>query len=301
MKRNFIKLIFFTFLVIGVYSCENSALVEPPAFVKKPVIVSFISPQSAKILAQLSYSKPYWGNTSNDTDMFILDAKVYIYDINSNKKAEMVINSSNGVYEADSSLLPIVNLHMYKLEVILSNGKTYFANCTVPPKPVLKELKLIDHTFGISNFISKDISTGFEYYSSSILMYLQYTGQLGHDFYTALELRDSIENSLGIFNDIDLTKNVQNEIIRGNNNNKLDIYFNQDFNFFNPEFSLKSIFGTIYTMDKAYSEFYKTQDFFNTSNDNPFTEPMILATNFSDGAVGIFGSYDFVQGVVFRK
>ena len=53
-------------------------------------------------------------------------------------------------------------------------------------------------------------------------------------------------------------------------------------------------------MDKAYAEFYKTQEFYG-SDPSPFSEPLILSSNFSEGAIGVFGSYDFEKGPIFHR
>jgi hypothetical protein len=47
-------------------------------------------------------------------------------------------------------------------------------------------------------------------------------------------------------------------------------------------------------MDKAYRDFYKMQML--QDEENPFSEPVLFSNNFSEGALGVFGCYDFVQG-----
>jgi hypothetical protein len=301
MKKKLMKNILLFFAVILIYSCENSATVEPPPFEKKPVITCLISPKSEFILANLSYTQPYWGNNNNNQFEYILDAKVTIYDLTEGISTKLELDGNTGIYKSDTNTVHIVAMHNYKLEVQLANGKIYTANSTVPPKPEIGKLKLIDHLIGASEFIYFDNSTGFNYFITPISMKLQYAGILGKNFYLSLQLIDSIQNGTGEFLDMQFSQSVDKEIIQGNTYNNLEIYMRREFNFFNNPFSLKSVFGAIYTMDKAYAEFYKTQDFFGGNEPNPFNEPIIPPTNFSVGAIGVFGSYDFETGVFYQR
>ncbi len=301
MRKKLMKNIFILCAVIFIYSCENSATVEPPPFEKKPVITCLISPKSEFILANLSYTQPYWGSNNNNQFEYILDAKVTIYDLTTGVSSKMDLDGITGVYKADTNTVHIISLHTYKLEVQLSNGKIYTANSTVPPRPEIGKLKLIDHLFSASEFIYSDNSTGFSYYTTPISMKLGYTGNLGRGFYISLQLIDSIENGTGEFLDMQFSQPLEKEIIQGNSTNNLEIFMRNEFNFFNNPFSLKSVYGSIYTMDKAYAEFYKTQEFFVGADPSPFNEPIIPPTNFSEGALGIFGSYDFEKGVFYQR
>ena len=295
------KNIFLFCAVIFVYSCENNAIVEPPPFVKKPVITCLISPKSEFILANLSYTQPYWGNTNNNQVEFILDAKVIIYDLTMGVSAKLDLDGNTGIYKSDTNTVHIMSMHDYKLEVQLANGKVYTAISTVPPRPEIGKLKLIDHLFGAGEFTYFDNSTGFNYYNTPISMKLQYTGNLGKNFYLSLQLIDEIENGTGEFLDMQFSQPLDKEFIQGNSGNNLEIYMRTEFNFFNNPFLLKSVSGSIYTMDKAYSEFYKTQDFFGGQEPNPFNEPIIPPSNFTEGAIGVFGSYDFETGVFYQR
>jgi len=280
-------------------SCEKTASVEPPVFVKKPVIVCLISPKSEYIFAQLSYTKPYWGATANVPNEYILDANVELVDLTDLKSIKLSLFSSNGIYRADTTSFHITSLHIYKIIVTLPNGRVYYATSQVPPKPDLSKLKLTFHEFGISNEIGVG-PTGGIYSETPLLQNFQYTGNLNTNFYASMQVIDSIENKFQIGQEVVFSQDVNSSIVQGSNSGVINIFNNQSvFSEYAP-LKLISVQGAFYTMDKAYSEFYKTQEFYS-SDPSPFSEPLILSTNFSDGAIGVFGSYDFEKGVIYHR
>lgn len=286
-------------IMFMISSCERTALVEPPVFIKKPVIMCLISPKSEYIYAQLSYTKPYWGASANIPDEYILDANVELVDLTVPNSVNLSLFSSKGVYRADTTSFHIASLHNYKVIVTLPNGKVYYATSQVPPKPDLSKLKMTFHEFGASTDISVGPRGGI-YSETPLLQNFQYTGDLNTNFYASMQVVDSIENKFQIAQEVVFKQDVNSSIIQGSNSGVINIFNNQSVFFEDAPLKLISVQGAFYTMDKAYSEFYKTQEFYG-SVPSPFSEPLILSTNFSDGAIGVFGSYDFVKGLIYHR
>lgn len=56
--------------------------------------------------------------------------------------------------------------------------------------------------------------------------------------------------------------------------------------------TLREVVGTFWVMDEGYKERY-LRDL--QISDNPFAEPVLLFSNWSNDAVGALGSYDWVE------
>ena len=115
------------------------------------------------------------------------------------------------------------------------------------------------------------------------------------DFYVSPQLEGSAKNTLG--EEISIRISFADEILQGENNKKTSFItqseFYSGFGIDGP-FTINDFFGAVYTMDKAYRDYYKMQMLQDA--DNPFSEPVMFTNSFSGGAIGVFGSYDFVQG-----
>ena len=301
MKNKILTIGILSLFTLIISSCERTALVEPPVFVKKPVIMCLISPKSEYIYAQLSYTKPYWGVSANQPDEYILDAQVELVDLTVANSIKLSLNSTNGVYRADTTSFQITSLHSYKIIVTLANGKVYYATSPVPPKPDLSKLKMTYYEFVTSNDICSG-PTGGMYSETPLLQNFQYTGNLSTNFYASMQVVDSIENKFQIAQEVVFKQDVNSSIIQGSNSGVINIFNNQSVFAEDAPLKLISVQGAFYTMDKAYAEFYKTQEFYAGGADpSPFSEPLVLSTNFSDGAIGVFGSYDFEKGSIYHR
>jgi hypothetical protein len=58
---------------------------------------------------------------------------------------------------------------------------------------------------------------------------------------------------------------------------------------------LKEVVGTFWVMDEGYKERYVRE---MQISDNPFAEPILMYSNWSNGAIGALGSYDWVEAVI---
>lgn len=130
-----------------------------------------------------------------------------------------------------------------------------------------------------------------------------YNGNLSKDFFINPQFEAEMINSNGQTIPVEIMGRGNNDFYQGNAENSIHIYSNRDFNSgfgINGPFEVNSIAGTLYSVDLPYKNFYVSQGNANYA-DNMFNEPMMMISNWSKGAIGFFGSYNFVYGEVYRK
>ncbi|MCX8482235.1 MAG: DUF4249 family protein [Crocinitomicaceae bacterium] len=305
-----LKLALFLNILVAILfvGCETDSTVAPPPYEKKPVIMSLITPQSNQISAQLSYTKPYFGKQTYDFE-YITDAKVFVIDLSNNDSLELRLTDPNkGIYEVMNTKFSLDAGKMFKMNVELANGKSYHAFTTIPPSPDMTKLKASYISIGKPKVETNGGGPGFVYETNPFLLNLEYTGVLGENFYFSPQLVATMVNDSLQFPydslDVEIAFRRNDEILKGNAENMVKMNYNRNFesgfNIPGP-FKVKSIWGSLYTMDKPYKDYYMNQLNNNGIGNSPFSEPSILISNFSEGAIGIFGSYDFTTGVIYRR
>ena len=273
-------------------ACEQDALVDPPPFEKKPAIMCLMTPQSNYIEASVAYTKPYYGLQREQTE-FISDATLVITEDETGIRDTMY-NYAPGLYSLETTRIQLKEKHVYTLLVKMANGEQYSAKSTVPPKADANKFKIesvkmgkpyedIDNGGWGGTYILNPYSVEFSYDLND------------DDFYVSPQLEGSAKNALG--EEISIRISFADEILQGENNKKTSFStqseFYSGFGIDGP-FTINDFFGAVYTMDKAYRDYYKMQMLQDA--DNPFSEPVMFTNSFSGGAIGVFGSYDFVQG-----
>jgi len=273
--------------VLGIASCEQEAEVAPPVFEKKPVIMCLITPQSNFIQADLSYTRPYYGEQTYDKD-FIDNALVIIKNVGTGDM-DTLKHLFNGNYEVFPKNVQVSNDTKYELLVRLTNGETFTATTTTPPKADLNKLKIT--YFDLQDSREDEWGEQVNDYS------LEFTYEgLKEGFFVSPQM-------YGVFND----KNGQEYEIEaffkepmlsadasGNVKFFIRDYFYSGWGI-EPPFTIEKYKGAVYTMDKPYRDFYNVRF---QDDGNPFAEPVLFLSNLSEGALGVFGSYDFDQGEV---
>jgi len=273
--------------VLSFASCEQEAAVDPPVFEKKPVIMCLITPQSNFIQADLSYTRPYYGERTYDKD-FIDNALVIIKNMGTGDM-DTLKHLFNGNYEVLPKNLQVLNDTKYELLVRLTNGETFTATTITPPKAELNKLKIT--YFDLQDSREDEWGEQVNDYS------LEFTYEgLKEGFFVSPQM-------YGVFND----KNGQEYEIEaffkepmlsadasGNAKFFIRDYFYSGWGI-DPPFTIEKYKGAVYTMDKPYRDFYNVRF---QDDGNPFAEPVLFLSNLSEGALGVFGSYDFDQGEV---
>ncbi len=283
-----------TGLIIMLSSCERDAEVDPPKFVKKPVITCLMTPKSNFVEAQLTYTRPYFGNQNNNVVEHITDAVLILEDLNLSTK-DTFSHTGLGLYQLLLKNVALIAYHKYELRVLMKDGKIHKAHSTIPPAADFANLK-VSYAIQGKEYQETDPWGGITYTVHPVTIEFNYLG-LDEGFYVSPQLEGSAKNNLGQETQFELF--FPEEMKEGLGKNKPVVFFNRTFYYsglgvFGP-FKLSELRGAIYTMDKAYRDLYLVQW---QDDGNPFQEPILYNSNFSEGAIGIFGSYDFVMGSV---
>lgn len=271
-------------------SCEQDALVDPPPFEKKPAIMCLMTPQSDVIEASLVYTKPYYGLQKDEME-YISDALVTITE-ESSGITDTMNNYAPGMYSMSVGRITLKVKNWYKMRVVLPNGKEFSARSRVPPKATVEDFKIASVKMGKPY---EDLSGGG--WGSYIVnpFAIEFLYDLGDpDFYVSPQLEGKAKNAMG--EEIEVRISFADEILPGESNKPTSFFTQSEFySGFGIEgpFKINTFFGAIYTMDEAYRNYYRMQML--QFEDDPFSEPVLFSNNFSEGALGVFGCYDFVQ------
>ncbi len=303
--RHLFKILGLYFVLFYATGCEMETNVEPPKFVKKPSINCFLCPEDQNIYAELCYTSPYFGVQSN-VDDYILDANVKLYDLTEADSAILILSSASGVYKTTQNDIKIKENHVYELVVITSDGNVYKAQSTVPPKLDLSQIKFTYMRVGAPILDSNDVGPGGPggtYERNPFAIEYYYKGSLGKDFFINPQFGAEMINANGQTIPIEIIGNGTADFYKGNVENSIRVYSNRDFiSGFGVygTFEINAISGTLFSVDLPYKNYYISQDNANYAN-SMFNEPLMMITNWSKGAIGFFGSYNFVSGEVYRK
>lgn len=302
--RNVFKIFSLICLLAVFTGCETDTDVEPPKFVKKPSINCFLCPEDQNIYAELCYTSPYFGVLA-ETEDYILDAQVKLYDLTEPDSAVMYLSGAYGVYKTTQNDILIKENHEYQLVVTTSDGKVHRAISTVPPKLDISKLKFTYIKVGTPTLDSNQRGPGGPggtYERNPFAIEYYYNGALGKDFYINPQFEAEMINGSNQTIPVELMGRGNSDFYQGNAENSIRVYSNREFNsgfgIFGP-FEVNSISGTLYSVDLPYRNFYISQG--NANYTDMFSEPLMMISNWTKGAIGFFGSYNYVTGEVYRK
>lgn len=302
-----IKPFYFAIFMFVFSACEQDATVEPPKYDKKPFIVSLISPESQDIFAEIKYTQPYFGQQTLQ-DECILDAHVRIIDLTDPDTSEMPLQNSIGIYKTTQFEIKVVENHVYKLEVKTSNGRIFSALTTVPPKADLSQFKITYLKVGQPILDSSGKGPGGPggpgvfYERNPFTLDYYYKGGLNKKFYMNMQFEAEMQNASNEILPVELVNRGNNDFYRSNDMGQIRVFLNRDFNSgfgVNGPWEVSRISGTVYTVDEAYKNYYLSQD--NNSSGDFFSEPILMISNWSEGSIGFFGSYNFIKGTIYTK
>ena len=268
-------------------SCERDTELDPPAFVKQPVLISYISPSDALIKAELSYTVPYFGKYQ-DTAERIYDAKVSITDEGSGASVSLA-HQANGVYAVNAASLPIEPGHRYTMRVELPGGFTCSSSTTVPPQPKLDDLKIVSWSMGDK----RESTWGYVYWPFSLQ--LNYKGDFAENEYLFAEFGALLED--GPFGLYEENMWFNNSGLAGGTGAPYKLFGESEFGEYGTaDPSFQFIAGTLWIVDENYKAFFETQ---YQNENNPFQEPILFHSSMSKGALGFLGSYTLIQGEIY--
>lgn len=302
--RNKFQYIFIVFITMGFYGCDQDTDLAPPKYEKKPSINCFLCPESPNIYAELRYTKPYFGVQTNDED-YILDAKVMLYDLTNSDSAELVLSNATGIYKASQNDIKIVENHNYLLKVKLPGGKQYFAQSTVPAKADLSKFSISYMKVGFPILDSNNRGPGGPgalYERNLFTLEYYYLGNLDKNVFLNTKFEAEMINKNSQILSVEMMNRGENEFYQINSEGKLRIFYNREFNSgfgVDGPWEVNRIDGTVYTVDAGYKNYYVSQN--NNGKGDFFSEPIIMISNWSTGAIGFFGSYNFITGEIYKK
>lgn len=274
-------------LALLLASCERDTELEPPAFVKQPVLISYISPSDPVIKAELSYTVPYFGKY-RDTAERIYDAAVSITDEGTGATATLQ-HQANGVYQVNASALPVEPGHRYTMRVELPGGFTCSSSTTVPPQPKLEDLKITSWSMGDK----RESNWGYVYWPFSLQ--LNYSGEFAENEYAYAEFMALLED--GPFGLYEESIWFNNSGLAGDAGAPYKFFGESEFgDYGTADPSFQFLAGTVWLVDENYKAFYETQ---YQNEGNPFQEPILFHSSMSTGALGFLGSYTLIQGEIY--
>lgn len=294
MKNHFYHWVLGLLLVATTGCYDQDATVDLPTYNKRTAITCYLSPKDPNITVELGHTLPYFGKQTSEIPR-IGDAAVTITDVTDGKSIRIPFDSSIMLYRIRAFALPIVNGHTYRLEVVLKDGTSYLATSTVPPAVKDDDLKFGAYRIGkltTNSWGGQEVNVGLELKSATTL----------NGYYYAPKFEVVLEDGLGDFYGTELY--FSNEgIAEGKTGDTLRYIFN-DRIFMNgfggggtatDPLILREASGAFWVMDEAYKERY-LRDL--QISDNPFAEPVLLYSNWSNGAVGALGSYDWIEATL---
>ena len=293
MKKYFFHWILGLLLVANTGCYDQDAEVDLPTYNKRTAITCYLSPKDQNITVELGHTMPYFGKQTSEIPR-IGDARVTITDLTASKSVVLPFDSSIMLYRIRAFALPIVNGHEYRVDVIMKDGTVHWSKTTVPP--ALKENDLTIGEYRIGKLASNDwggqeVNVGLELKSGTTLS----------GFYYAPKFEMVLEDGIGDFYGTELF--FSNEgIAEGKTADTLRYLFNDRIfmggfggggsSTATDPLTLREVVGTFWVMDEGYKERY-LRDL--QISDNPFAEPVLLFSNWSNDAVGALGSYDWIE------
>jgi len=253
-----------------------------------------MTPQSPFVEASVSYTKPYFGIVKDEPE-FITDALLILTDVEQNIR-DTFIHNQEGMYQLILKKFSLKEFRIYTLEVILKSGQSYRATAQVPPKPDFNKFHIDNVAFG-KPYLDLNGGGWGQFYINPFVVEFSYDLK-EKGFYVSPHLEGMATSTIGT--QIPTRISFADEIQPFNTQKRVrfftqsELYSDQE-----ADYSMEVFTGAIYTMDKAYRDFYIMQQ--KQEADNPFSEPVMFTNNFSSGALGVFGCYDFITGTAIYK
>ena len=282
MKFRQILFGFSTVVLVLLSACETDATVDPPAFVKRPVVVSYISPKDSLVKVQIAYTNPYFGPYNPKTEYEKL-ARVSILDLTDGDSTLLTWRPMDSIYSVDSFAYKIQHLHNYRLLVVMPTGKQITSVCKVPPAT-----KEMDWKVNSWDFKKDSNQFGEQIFRWNIT--LENTGAVEGFYYQPLF---SFLGDLSFYEGRSWT-DPSLSLQKQGNEPLLFIGRGTTWDFAGSAGSGKvsELFLMAWVFDQPYQDYFKSQW---ADDGNPFAEPTLLHSNLKGDALGVFCAYDFAE------
>jgi hypothetical protein len=295
VKRGHLGLLVWSVIsLLGLGSCiEKDAKIPPPEYSKRTAIICYLSPRNPDVSVQLGFTVPYFG-VQSDTISYYSDAKVTVSDLTVGTSVVLPFNKVDFVYRVGKNKMPIINDHQYRVDVVLADGRSYTATTQIPPKLGPTDLKLGKYSVGKleqNQQFDQQVSVNVELKTGNTQKGFYYSPQFD------VVLEDGNGNFYGntmIFKGTGIEEGLGADTLRFIYQDRMWLQGGGGMggsNAIDP-MKLNGAEGTFWVFDKGYTESYNK--FFEDTG-NPFAEPILLYSNWSNGAVGTLGSFDWEE------
>jgi len=290
-SMQFLLVAFITLFFVG---CEVDATVDPPAFEKKPVVMSYISTKDTGIRVKIAYTQAYYGKVDAPIE-YIRDAEVWVVDITDKDSIKLGYRLSEESYWVDSSRYRVQSKHEYRLNVLFTDGKFTQAVCKVPDVNRATNWQIVDWAFVIDtgsmawspyswrlSMQCNNPESGFYYQPMFDLVVEDPATPWQYSFFESRSWGDPGQSLLG-------TEGVVLPVVdRGTTYDPIG-----GGNII--QYQLKGVSLISWVYDK-YFQFHYLAQFSDDSN--PFAEPVLLHGNMTNNILGVFSAYDFNELMV---
>lgn len=254
--------IYFSILLLTLYSCEKDADIDLPVIEPKLVLVSLISPQDTSIQVRVSLSQPLYNNPDSWKHIPVANATVVISS--GSGSITLPYNSQLERYSVSAKLFKINSADTYQLSVSTPEGKFAQASTRVP-----------DFNPSFTASATADLTK-----TDTFFLHAIWKDPVGAKNYYRLDLQryTMLANSYFYKNELIKDDESDGETIR------------RDWEFPYSPASQDSLVTTLYALTPELYEYLDRLNKVFTDGD-PFSEPVPMYTNV-EGGFGVFGGHN---------
>ncbi len=279
------KVIYFMMVAFMLISCKKEVSQKIAAVEPQLVVQSFFAPGDDSIRVELDYSKNYFGDQQNRSQLLNSISKAIVQVESGGSTKTLTWSEKNRYFTVSTREMPLIQNADYHLNVTTLEGLKAEATTTVPS--LIEEVELTK-TVGKTKDQSrtdritlriKDEKGKKNYYQFRLFSYFAYT--VPEVFNEYHEIGQKLDNDNN-----DLSENV----IASFNN---DVYLNNGGG--GSGVVVEATYRAFFI--KATEEYYKYLQISKDNNNaggNPFAEPVPIYTNIK-GGLGVFASYQIQE------
>lgn len=239
------------------------------------VVNGVLSPQSEFFTVDVSESEPVFGKRNLGDDLTIRDAVVTLSNGDEERELEL---SADEYTIALTELFPIEAGKTYYLKVI-AKGKTLTAECTVPEKAVVSDVKFIEA--GDNDRVRvrwQDFATVANFYRLAAEIVMTRPGFDG-------SLEEASSNV-----DFSPTEFITDNRVDG----QLMSFAGDTYLYQDNSWTLAKANVQLVTGDENYYDYFRTLEQYDYYGDDPFSEPFQLNSNI-EGGLGLFAAFQISE------
>jgi len=258
-------------ILICSISCEERLdNVEPPAFVPKLVVASFISPTDSVLNVSLQKNRPVFGELTNPPP--IEAANVLLSD---GTNSISLVKSSSGQFSVPTNQFPIINGKRYTLSVKTADGLQANAECDIP---LFRDLNIRVDTFWVTE---KNNNNGGSNYYRCRIKFTDFPGE--KNYYRVIAQQISYSKGESQTNELYIDKQLFTD--NGNDGKEFLTSTSLYSGFFQV---IDSVLIKIHVLstDYPYYKYHESLSQYSGGND-PFSEVVPVYSNINNG-LGVF-------------